>query len=82
MYKEGLFLRCNNINKIIDCNNVLSIIDNLYQNNKNASKEEVRSIVRENLVGKSFCATYGNFRCYKIEDVKFDENIHSFMVDE
>lgn len=82
-YDGGFFLRIDISHKIVRTETVLHIIDRVYneEKNTNLSKDEKRKLVKELLKGKVVLAMYGNYRYWRIDDVLFDKDCNTFMLE-
>ena len=83
-YDGGFFLRIDISHKIVRTDTVLNLIDRIYNDERNQDKpkDEKRRLVREALVGKVVLAMYGNYRYWRIDDVLFEKDCNTFLLDE
>ena len=83
-YDGGFFLRIDISHKIVRTDTVLQLIDRIYNDERNQerAKDEKRRLVKEALVGKVVLAMYGNYRYWRIDDVLFDKDCNTFLLDE
>lgn len=79
--EKGFFLRVDPAKKIVRSDTVLSVIDSIYQTNKDKDKEERRQLVRNELINKIVMSNYGKTRYYKITDINFVD-ISTIKLDE
>ena len=77
-YESGFYLKIDVSHKIIRTETVLSYIDDIYNKNHGLSKDDKRKRVRDNLVGRTVLAMYGNYRYWRIDDIVFDKDCESF----
>ena len=67
--EKGNYLNVTLKNKIIQSDDILTILeDKKYKNKSNQSE------IKEDLIGRSFKVTYGEGRKYRIDDILFDRN--------
>jgi len=83
-YDGGFFLRIDISHKIVRTDTVLNLIDKIYNDERNHDKpkDEKRRLVRESLVSKVVLAMYGNYRYWRIDDVLFEKDCNTFLLDE
>lgn len=74
MLESGLYLRVDSITRIVQDKTVLEYINGVYLKNSHLNKEEKRSMVQEEMIGKTVMANYGNSRYWVIQEVVFDVN--------
>ena len=82
MLESGLYLRVDSITRIVQDKTVIELINSIYKCNSHLSKEEKRSKVQEEMVGKTVMANYGNSRYWVILEVIFDVNFDTMILDE
>lgn len=83
-YDGGFFLRIDVSHKIVRTDTVLQLIDRIYNDEKNheRSKDDKRKLAKDTLVGKVVLAMYGNYRYWRIDDVLFDKDCNTFLLEE
>ena len=71
---NGLFLRINDINKIISTKSVYKKITEIKNNNKEKGHIEQRELINDYFrTHRTVLTQYGNFRTYKINSINFDK---------
>ena len=71
---NGLFLRINDINKIISTKSVYKKIIEIKNNNNQKSHIEIRELINDYFrTHRTVLTKYGNFRTYKISSINFDK---------
>jgi hypothetical protein len=80
LLESGLYLRVDPANKIVRSDSVLKVINDVYSLYNTSSKEDKRSMVKENILGKCVMANYGTNRYWRVEDVVFDTNTDEIII--
>lgn len=73
LLENGFYLRVDSAKKIVRNQTVLDIIDELYRQHRDKSREEKRNLLQGELVGKVIMTNYGKTAYYRIEEVVFEE---------
>ena len=68
----ALYLQVESMTRIVQDRSVLDFINDIYGKNKHLSRDEKRSILKDELIGRAIMANYGNSKHWIIEDIKFD----------
>ena len=72
---NGLFLRINDINKIISTKSVYKKIIEIKNNNNEKGHIEIRELINDYFqTHRTVLTKYGNFRTYKISSINFDKS--------
>lgn len=58
--------------RIVQTKTILEEIDQIYKRNCHLGKPEKREAVKQELIGKTIMANYGNSKIWIVKDVIFD----------
>ena len=66
-----MYLKIDSSTKVIQNVTALEAINELYRKYNDRNREEKRQIIKNEFVGKTLMANYGNNKYWRIEDVEF-----------
>ena len=69
--ESGVYLKIDSSTKVIQNVTALEAINELYRKYNDRNREEKRQIIKNEFVGKTLMANYGNNKYWRIEDVEF-----------
>ena len=66
--------------KLVGERTCLNVINDLYNENRDKSKEEKRALIVDHFHNKMVMSNYGQSRCFIVEDVLFDMDVSTYTL--
>lgn len=80
LLENGIYLKIDSSTRVVQNERAVEAINKLYKTYKDLDKDEKRNKIKSNFISKVVMANYGNHKYWRIEDVIFDVNPDTFIV--